>query len=1015
MDNSLIYTNAHPDPQINENRLSDENFINELQKVRQLLEKHFNYGMSGDLYVDLNYVYTIGYDETKCISGGYFCANCIADFLNYKAKCNLIKTQYPFVTYRDKLNFLVKNRDFFVTYDITYVFDNISFSFLPQNEEEVDIFLEFKEKENKEMRLNGQKNIDDLPIVSFGELKCSLFQKAQRSADPKQLIQNEYKQLTALFPKNQTYGPGATFWYIYDLKVNAKNHKHGINAYLDTSYIEFGSLAEHYVNYYFYLNDIIENKQDAFLESLKYVDINLIYFRPNSTVLLSQKESDEIMYSGMYIQDICCLTPIRFIQNIFKDTKITKDEYNIIFSVFTNHGFWDFGELKNNQTNDDPNSSHVKKLIKEIFSISEMLSECRKKFLSEFMNLVIQENNQEDYTLILSEFKVKFLKEYNKIYSPEPAKVSIELSRIDYFLKIIDPDDFRLRNEFGKLSTNYLEKTPGRIEQANLFFIYDKLHDVFIEAKEQIRSKLMSFNDKFNQKIFLEGLKEKLKYTKFYNLDVEIDRILKPIGVSFFELFDTPNKSLQIYQELKDCISLDNSNPESSRLAEQKIDFYHQILFFWRNKGIQFIDDQLKDLIFVNKKIVIGISTQTDTQSTVTLKDEGNVPYEFIDNVIIQHNNDSTEDNNYNSKIEIIETKNSLIPQTIDDLPLTSDFQYSPSIPLSKSFKFNPLIKRFLLTLTSTNWEQKVSECFEEINSQKLTTHDLGDNAAFEHYVKNFSWDMELENVLDIQTNNIVITDNEDDIMFGDEYTIEYRNSNEEEFFKTIKNNKIFFQDLILLKNVLNETKKQLNLINVASEKLLENKFKPIFEKLNVLITPGLVNCLQDNFLNAFSKKDIERISPNLWDNFILLWNENNKKQNTGLVLEKSSKTANKIHSKTTGLVLVQKDILSDQFKNFYYTLFDNGFVGETLPIFRNAFKGDQSFKKVIWLKDQNELNYLIYNLIKKKVIKKYGAWKHINNMFELQNNVPLGKYLNTNFYSQNTHNSLDLAINQLL
>lgn len=642
MDNSLIYTNAHPDPQINENRLSDENFINELQKVRQLLEKHFNYGMSGDLYVDLNYVYTIGYDEIKCISGGYFCANCIADFLDYKAKCNLIKTQYPFVTYRDKLNFLVKNRDFFVTYDITYVFDNISFSFLPQNEEEVDIFLEFKEKENKEMRLNGQKNIDDLPIVSFGELKCSLFQKAQRSADPKQLIQNEYKQLTALFPKNQTYGPGATFWYIYDLKVNAKNHKHGINIYLDTAYIEFGSLAEHYVNYYFYLNDIIENKQDAFLESLKYVDINLIYFRPNSTVLLSQKESDEIVYSGMYIQDICCLTPIRFIQNIFKDTKITKDEYNIIFSVFTNHGFWDFGELKFNPTNFDPNNSHIDELIHEIFSISESLLECREHFLVEFKNLVIHENRYVDYTLSIARFKKRFQEMFDKIYIESSKTELIKLNALDYMLKVVDKDDSYITNEFGRLIEDYKYNNEGSWQNVNPFFVYNHISERYTVFKDYVFAEFLKYKHTYDKKTFLLSIENRLNTTSW--LKIKIEDVLEPYGVTFIDLFEKTTNKLKIVQEIKyDSntileIQRTKGKAEADRVYEQKFDVFYHILSYWRNKAIDFIREQLTEL-------------SIDLNQTVQNK-KNNVQKDNIENELTDIGHDSSQKSNSNSPFQ---------------------------------------------------------------------------------------------------------------------------------------------------------------------------------------------------------------------------------------------------------------------------------------------------------------------------------------------------------------------------
>jgi hypothetical protein len=111
------------------------------------------------------------------------------------------------------------------------------------------------------------------------------------------------------------------------------------------------------------------------------------------------------------------------------------------------------------------------------------------------------------------------------------------------------------------------------------------------------------------------------------------------------------------------------------------------------------------------------------------------------------------------------------------------------------------------------------------------------------------------------------------------------------------------------------------------------------------------------------------------------------------------------------GYDLCDIDIYDERFSNFHDSLRKNLFIQDSLTDFRKSFTGDHD-KKIKWLKDQNELNYLITN-IKSILIKDYGAWKCTKDIFVAEDGSPLNKHFRSNTYKEK-HEILDKIVSNL-
>lgn len=599
----------------------DDKYNSYKSKLSILLLQYCEYTSLGNDDLDLVFIKSLGYVGDNCRTKGDYCPHCIYYWLKNKLGRELCLKAMPFNSYKDKLDFVLSHDELFDRLSTSMIVDDeIHFTTFPQNEEESDIYIpiafELKEKENKERRINGQKDILGVPIVSFAELKCNLYKKALESADPKLLLNYEYNRILYLFPKGKKYGLESIFWYIHDLKVNPNKHIfNNDDDFKSIGFVEYGPLAEHYVNYYFYLKRIIDSSIQSFVDNLKYVSLDFIYFNTNSVVPLSQEKKQEILYSGKYIEQVCCLRPISFMTNIFKNTQITHDEYNIIFSVFTDHGFWDFGDLKFNQTNLDPNNAHMDELIHEIFSISESLFDCREHFLIEFKNLVIHENRHPDYTLSIARFKKHFQAKYDEIYIPTPKTDVIKLTPLDYLLKVVNKDDSFIVAEFGRLTEDRKYNDEGSWQNVNPFFVYSHISERYTKFKDYVFSELLRYQFPYDKRTFLLSIENKL--TNISWLNITIEDVLNPYGISFIDLFEKTNNSLAIVREIMyDSntileIQRTKGKGEADRVYEQKFDVFHYILSYWRNKAIEFTRMKLSELLIYEQ----GITPNHDVEN----------------------------------------------------------------------------------------------------------------------------------------------------------------------------------------------------------------------------------------------------------------------------------------------------------------------------------------------------------------------------------------------------------------
>ncbi len=511
--------------------------------------------------------------------------------------------------------------------------------------------------------------------------------------------------------------------------------------------------------------------------------------------------------------------------------------------------------------------------------------------------------------------------------------------------------------------------------KTNPFHYFSEVRELFTDSKIHISSELRKIKGRINKELYLDELLTRInQIVTFSSSDIpDADDYLKPYNLTFEQLMESTDKSIPIVYEIglsEEHINYHYQDPIiNTEKFSQKATFVRLVPYHYKSKMIEFIIG-LKEKIMqdnnVKKEIV------SDAPATPKTKDNENIkldafnkfmeyfefPYPYDYN-IVEHYHHWKENLNY-LKNEIESNLPSL------DTPKSNLYLSSLTRRLAEKRK----------NVNTT--KDQLDKWYDMYNTNEEDALYSNNSSNMLHKSIN-RYPLNIKEALDdgIDPNTDMIQRTFHNYHYGQ------------------------FIDAAL--SFISDIKKALE--PIASNNIQQNITN--IDILNRHTQTNLTqnNIIENNQINILSDKNDDKGPQNIKDD-VREANENKVKDPHYGQLDKKPISI--------GFVLLKKTIISDQFKNFYYTLFDNGFIEESLPPFRNAFKGDQSFKKVIWKKDQNELNYLICNLIKRGVIKKYGAWIHTHNMFELENRTPLGKHLSTNFYNKANHDILDLAINLL-
>lgn len=899
----------------------NEEYNSYKNKLSILLLQYCEYISLGNDDLDLVFIKSLGYVGDNCSSKGDYCPDCIYYWLKKKLSRELCLKAMPFNSYKEKLDFILSNDELFESLSTSMMIDDeIHFTTFPQNEEESDIYIpiafELKEKENKERRINGQKDILGVPIVSFAELKCNLYKKAQESAYPRLLLENEYNRILNLFPEGKRYGIESIFWYIHDLKVNATKHFfNNDDDYKSIGFVEYGPLAEHYVNYYFYLKNIIENRQDAFIESTQYIDSDFIYFHIASHPALSQSEVDEILYSGKYIVEISRQEPIPYIYNIINSNKVLHNYFKIIIDFFNETMLWELPIIKPEfEINAD--GRRMRSAIEDTFnyrnhailviSFANKVPDFKESLLTEYLNLI---TNINKHTPLLS--NLKSIIKMNISNKPIMAKEEKKKKDPNLFQKFVYAIDiFGNKRETVTISTIY----P--------IYHYHEVEPISKAAKKYISAKLNKKKTNLERVLFLDELLINISGITSTN-DNDMPNVLnylKSFNFTFEELMECTNKKISLYNELsmnhKLIYEIYPSESEQERIIEQRLTFIRFVIYHFKTKMIEYI-------IGLKEKVEKDINLKQPENSTVspsnTVKESNNINYESYEFFkkwfhYPMENSPLGYYHQWQDNLKYLKAE-------IQDNLLNLDKPKS-NIYLSK-------LNRELLDIQKTS-----NTTIEELNVwyDNYTTTELD-------LIENYDYKNTLHKIL----NSEPIND---------------RNANDDDLHPDTDRLQRTFYDY---------------------------HYGQILEKAL-------------SFIHDL-KMDLEILSSNKY-------------------IDKNEKIAPKSEfkkqTKNAGFVLLKNKIKSDKFKHFYYGLFDNGFIGDNLSTFRQAFNGTSDSNKIAWLKGQNELNYLIYNLIDKEIIHNYGAWLHTHKMFILENGKPLGTHLKTNYY-KGEHAILKNIINSFI
>lgn len=898
----------------------DEEYNSYKNKLSILLLQYCEYISLGNDDLDLVFIKSLGYGCDNCSSKGDYCPDCIYYWLKKKLSRELCLKAMPFNSYKEKLDFILSHDELFDSLSTSMMVDDeIHFTTFPQNEEESDIYIpiafELKERENKVRRLSGQKEIDDVPIVSFDELKCNLYSKASKSPEPKLFLENEYSRILNLFPKEKKSGIESIFWYMHHLKVNGTKHFFNFDDdHKSAIFVEYGPLAEHYINYYFYLKDIIENRQDAFIESTQYIDSDFIYFHITSQPALSQSEIDEILYSGKYIVEISRQEPIPYIYNIINSSKVLHNYFKIIIDFFKETILWELPIIKPEfEINAD--GRRMRSAIEDTFnyrnhailviSFADTVPDLKESLLTEYLNLI---TNINKHTPLLS--NLKSIIKMNISNKPIMAKEEKKKKDPNLFQKFVYAIDI-----FGKRKT-------VTISTIYPIYHYHEVEPIFKAAKKYISAKFTKKKTNLERVLFLDDLLINISDIKSTNDNdmLNVLNYLRPFNFNFEELMQCTDKRISLYYELtmndKIIPIIYPSESEQDRVIEQRLTFIRFVIYHFKTKMIEYITD-LKDKVEMN--INLNLLNNSNASSSTEIKETANI--------------------NYNS----YDFFKKWFHYPLEHSPLGYYHQWQENLKYFKTEIQDNVLN--LDTAKSNIYLSKLSKELVEIQKTSNTTlEEL--NVWYKKY-----------------------------------------NTNEDDLFKNYD-----------YKNTLH---KILNSEPINDRNAYDDDLHPD--------TDGLQRTFYDYHYGQILEKALRFIRDLKIDLEILSSNKN---------IDKNEKIAPKSEfkkqTKNAGFVLLKNKTKSDKFKHFYYGLFDNGFIGDNLATFRQAFNGTSDSNKIVWLKGQNELNYLIYNLIDKEIIHNYGAWLHTHKMFILENGKPLGTHLKTNYY-KGEHAILKNIINSFI
>ena len=921
-DFEITFSNADPDAQINEVRLNDEKFINTTKQISHLLARYFKYSMTGDLMVDLEYLNSLGYDKSVCNANAYFCPKCINSFLRFKTQCDLLKKYHPFETYHDKLDFLSLHRDVFNDLNIQNDFDSIFFSTFPQNKEESDtlvpLILIQNEEKYRQKRLSGQEYEQNIPIVSYAELKCKLLQKARKSPEPVLLLKNEFNRILELFPINYKSGLDPVFWHVHDLMVNSVDYIYIGNPTPESiGYLNYGPLVTHYVNYYFYLKDIIENRQDAFIESTKYIVSEFIYFHVTSDPALTQSEIEKITYSGKYIIEISRPEPIPYIYNIINSNKVLHKNFKAIIDFFMNTKLWEFPiikpEFESNadgrkirSRSEDPFNHRNHAL--EVISFADTLPDFKEILLTEYINLIITVNKHTaSITSLISIIKMNIS---NKPIMAKEDKKKKDRNPFQKFVYAIDI--------FGKRKT-------VTISTIYPIYHYHEVEPIFKAAKKYISAKFTKKKTNLERVLFLDDLLINISDITSTNDNdmLNVLNYLKPFNFNFEELMQCTDKRISLYYELtmndKIIPIIYPSETEQDRVIEQRLTFIRFVIYHFKTKLIEYITD-LKEKVGKDKNL--KPQQTSNVPATTEIKD-----------------NDNAKLDAFNKFMEYFE------------------FPYP--------YEYN-IVEHF------HHWKDNLNYVKTEIEY----------NLSYLETPKSNIYLSTLSRKLSEKRKNVNKTKDQLDKWY-DKY-----NTNEE--------------DALYSNNSSNILHQSINRDPINIKESLDDKIDPDTD----MIQQTFHNYHYGQFIDA-AMRFIDEVKMELG------WLTKTESISNNFDDNGKVKPPPKPEPKGKGFKLLNSFPYDNKFSNFHSSLKKFQFIDVDLPEFRNAFLGTEGYNKIKWLKYQNELNYLIANLIENKKIRNYRAWTHVQEMFTQLNGAPIHKDIRTNNFKA-VHTNLDKVIGNL-
>ncbi len=454
---------------------------------------------------------------------------------------------------------------------------------------------------------------------------------------------------------------------------------------------------------------------------------------------------------------------------------------------------------------------------------------------------------------------------------------------------------------------------------------------------------------------YLENLKMILEedYTYLEGNRSEIDALFKKYNTSEDEFLNHNITDVNANEYFNDYMT---SNKDfRNGISKSEVDEIHAHIFDYygantKNKAIQFIDIQWQR-IYPNHT------------SSINVKDS------MIQDITI------------NVKVDGAENGQSVL-------------QDSPPKPIITSETINPLVKRFLFTLTSKNWKEKVSHFDSEINSNSFSNFSQDIIQEFQNYLLNFKWENHLSDVIEVQGKGIKLISLEKDretslgydpFYHEDPYNIFYRTAKEYNFYKLIIAKPILLEDLVLVRTLIDAIDRKLKIKTAFIGNQCMDMINNIYKKTNEFVSSGL----QERFiLNLLDYFDIDLIdSPDIkdiWRPFKELWNKkyeeiysnNNSaevKENDDIQLDVQSHSdiednlaispQNGIKSQTKGFKF-KKSLTEIELKTILEDHHDElvrlGLIDRCITHFKSAYIGNKPFTKIKWNKGFPLLQYYV-------------------------------------------------------